>query len=61
MDSPLGENSVQDPSKFHRYSPLLAVLILRVDPTEIPAQLFKDVFSRVFITALVEIGNCKQH
>ena len=62
MDSPLSDNSVQDPSKLHRCIPFLAVLTLRVDPSKIPAQFFKDIFSRVFTTALAEIeGDWKHH
>ena len=53
---------MQDPSKSHRCVPLLVVLILRVDPTPIPAPFFKDVTSRILITALAETeSDWKQH
>ena len=62
MDNPLWEKSVQDPSKSLRCITFLAVLILRVDPTKLGAQILQDVFSSIPVTAQVDtVGNWKQH
>lgn len=62
MYNPLWENSVQDSSKSLRCIPFLAVLILRVDPTKLGAQILQDVFSSIPVTAQVDtVGNWKQH
>lgn len=50
---------MQDASKGHRCISSPELLILTVHPTKILTHLFKDAFSRVFITALVETVGIK--